>query len=317
MDTDKDLEFIMFVGIPASGKTTEAKRYKEKGYAIFSSDEVRADIEAKVQSGDMTIPCNSNLNAVVFETIKKSVICSLKEGQSVVFDATNLGRKRRINFKKSLGRINCKKTCVLFITSVSECVRRNALRSGNARVPDEAMYKMLCSFECPNFWEGWDNIIPKIDNVPFAFDFGKAVDFSQDNPHHTLTLGGHMESAYTYAVENGFGAVVQKTARYHDIGKLYTKRFENSRGEKTDFAHFYGHENYGAYLYLTEFCCSKGPTQEEFEQILYETNLINCHMRPLNLWRENAVVMEKDKKLLGDRFFADLIMLNKCDKAAH
>ncbi len=317
MDTDNNLEFVMFVGPPASGKTTEAQRYREIGYEIYSSDEVRADIEAKVKRGETTIPCNANLNAVVFETIKRSVMCSLKEGRSVVFDATNLGRKRRMNFKKSLGRINCKKTCVLFITSVDECNRRNALRLGNARVPDEAMYKMFCSFECPNYWEEWDKIIPIIDKEPFSFDFSKVIDFSQDNPHHTLTLGGHMKAAYKYAVDNGFSSVVQKTAQYHDIGKFYTKRFENRRGEKTEVAHFYGHENYGAYLYLTEFCCARELTQGAFEQILYETNLINCHMRPLNLWRENAVVMEKDKKLFGERFFADLIELNKCDKAAH
>lgn len=317
MADNEKLEFVAFVGVPASGKTTEAEKYRKKGYEIYSSDVVRADIEAEIARGETVIPNNSNLNATVFERIKKLAIESLKEGRSVVLDATNLGRKRRMNFKKSLYKIDCVKTCVLFITSASVCIERNALRQGDARVPDEAIYKMFCSFECPNYWEGWNNIVPVIDDVSYSFDFEKTLSFSQDNPHHTLTLGEHMQAAYRYAVENGFSEEVQKVAIIHDMGKFYTKRFENGRGEKTETAHFYGHENYGAYLYLTQSCCGKTLTKEQFEKILYETCLINCHMRPLNVWRDNDVVKEKDKKLFGEPFFTDLINLNKCDRFAH
>ena len=317
MTTNEKLEYVEFVGPPASGKTTETEKYRQNGYDIFSSDDIRAEIQVKIDNGEFIIPDNTNLNALVFDTINKLTVQSLKNGKSVVVDATNLGRKRRMNFKRSLYKIDCLKTCVIFITSIDECMRRNALRFGKARVPDEAMYGMFCSYECPNYWEGWDNIIPVIDDKPFTFDFSKTIGFSQDNPYHTLTLDEHMQAAHRFAVESGFNPTVQKVARYHDIGKLYTKRFENRRGERTEKAHFYGHENYGAYLYLTEMCCGKTISQEEFKQILYETNLINCHMRPLNLWSENNVVREKDKKLFGESFFEDLINLNKCDKAAH
>lgn len=317
MDTKELVEFVMFVGIPASGKTTETEKYRLKGYAIYSSDEIRAEIEEKLATGQMVMPTNTDLNSLVFDTIKQRTITSLKKGQSVVVDATNLGRKRRMNFRKSLYKIDCVQICVLFITSIDECVRRNALRVGYAKVPEDAMYRMFCNFECPYYWEGWDKIISIIDGVPYTFDFEKTVDFSQDNPHHTLTLGEHMSVAYEFAVENGFSEAVQTAAKYHDVGKLFTKRFENRRGEKTDKAHFYGHENYSAYLYLTEMCCGKELTKEQFEQVLYVTNLINCHMRPLNMWRDNANLKEKDRRLFGEQFFSDLVDLNKCDRAAH
>ena len=314
---EKEIEFIMFVGIPASGKSTMAKSYEEKGYTVFSSDAIRAEIEEKVKTGEYEIPSNANLNSVVFDTLQKRAIEALKEGKSVIFDATNLGRKRRMNFKKHLWRIDCKKKLMLFITSVDECKRRNALRKGKARVPNDAMDKMLRNFECPGVWEGWDEIIPVIDSVPYSFDFNSVVGFSQDNPHHTLTLEGHLNSAHAHAVERGFSPTVQKITLYHDIGKVATKKFENRFGEKTEVAHFYGHENYGAYLYLTEKCCGKTPTKEEFEQILYETNLINCHMRPLILWRNDEITKQRDKILFGEQFFTDLVALNECDRFAH
>ncbi len=317
MDTKESLEFVMFVGIPASGKSTEAAKYRERGYAVYSSDDVRAEIEEKLATGQMIMPKNTDLNSLVFDTIKRETIHSLQRGQSVVLDATNLGRKRRMNFRKSLYKINCIHTCVLFITAPQECMRRNALRVGYARVPEEAMYKMFCNFECPYYYEGWDRIIPKADTVPYAFDFAEAADFAQDNPHHTLTLGGHMDAAYRFAVTNGFSQAVQRAAKYHDVGKLYTKRFENRRGERTEIAHFYGHENYSAYLYLVEACCGKDLTAEEFDGVLYEANLINCHMRPLIRWKNNPDLKAKDRQFFGEPFFTDLGNLNQCDRAAH
>jgi len=310
------IEFVTFVGIPASGKSTLAKEYEKRGYKILSSDVVRADIEQKLASGEIVMPSNTDLNSMVFDQIRKEAISSLQENVSVVFDATNLGRRRRMNFRKSLYRMNCLHTCMLFITSKDECLRRNSLREGYARLPDEAMYKMFCNFECPNYWEGWDRIIPVIDDLPYSFDLSKTVGFSQTNPHQQLSLDEHMQAAYAFAVEQGFSEAVQKVARVHDIGKFYTKRFEDRRGEPTKTPRFYGHENYGAYLYLTEACCGKTLTKEEFDRILYETNLINCHMRPFSVWRDNPKAREKDKRIFGEQFYADLKALNACDRAA-
>lgn len=311
------LEFIMLMGIPASGKSTATEAYRKKRFVILSSDEVRCKTEQEVESGKVVIPDNTNLNAFVFDRIKGLVVDELKNGKSVVFDATNLGRKRRMNFKRALYKIDCEKTLVLFITPPEVCYERNSRRKGVAFVPDQSMYKMLCGFECPNFWEGWDNIIPVVYDKPYAFDFNLIKDYPQDNPHHTLTLDGHIKSAYEYAVNNGYSDEVKETLQYHDIGKYYTKRFENRKGEKTEFAHFYGHENYSAYLYLCENCCGKKLTDLEFKEILYKTNLINCHMRPLNLWRQYDSVKEKDKRLFGERFFYDLINFHKADREAH
>jgi len=310
-------ELVMFVGIPASGKSTTTEYYEKLGYSILSSDSIRLSFlesEEKYPHDQKEV---DKLNVRVFETIRNRAVAALKTGKSVVIDATNLSRKRRMAFLSNLGRTKCVKKCMLFITPMDVCFARNASREGLARVPVEAMYKMLKNFECPGYWEGWDKIEPVVSEDTYDFPFEATIDFSQDNPHHTLTLYEHLKAAQAYAVENGFNSSIQEVALYHDIGKLYVKEFKNRRGDSTDFAHFYDHENYGAYLYLTEMCSGRHFDEEYFRKILYNTNLINCHMKPLNSWEASPAAKQKDILIFGEDFIRDLELVNRADRAAH
>lgn len=311
------MELVMFTGIPASGKSTQSTAYREQGYLILSSDEIRESMMAGRNLEGLPEKEKNNINSRVFETIRKRTGEALKRGQSVVVDATNLSRKRRISFLEQFKRFSCVKKCILFITPVDTCLERNRRRTGSARVPEEGMQRMLCSFECPNYWEGWDEIVPAVDPAPYQFPWDKMQGFDQDNPHHSLTLAGHMEAAARYCREHRFGDMLERVAACHDIGKLYTKRYCNTRGEPTPYAHYLGHDNYGAYLYLTERCCGKTPSPVIFRQVLYETNLINCHMRPLAHWRRADGAEEKDRELFGEDFISDLLALHQADCAAH
>ena len=109
-------ELIMLVGIPASGKSTTTEHYAKLGYLILSSDSIRlALLEAETEYPHDQKEVDK-LNVRVFETIRNRAVAALKAGRSVVIDATNLSRKRRIAFLSNLGRIKCFKKCVLFIT---------------------------------------------------------------------------------------------------------------------------------------------------------------------------------------------------------
>ena len=317
MPSKKDPELIMLVGIPASSKSTTAKYYAKQAYLILSSDAIRLSLLETESEHPHDQKELDKLNVRVFETIRNRAVAALKAGQSVVIDATNLSRKRRAAFLLNLGKIKCYKKCLLFITPVEVCFARNASREGIARVPDEAMNKMLRNFECPGYWEGWDEIEPVVSDDTYAFPFEATINFSQDNPHHTLTLYEHLKAAHEYAVENGFDSDIQEVALYHDIGKLYVKEFKNRRGDSTEIAHFYDHENYGAYLYLTEMCSGKDLDKESFRKILYNTNLINCHMKPLNSWEVSPSTRQKDIALFGEDFIRDLELINRADRAAH
>lgn len=310
-------ELIMLVGIPACGKSTLSMEYESKGYNILSSDKIRIELAGTEDIFNREQSFINELNGRVFEYIKKQAYECLKSGVSVVLDATNLGRKKRKTIASYLRRTGCKRKCILFITPREVCFERNSKRDGIARVPDKSMNKMLSNFECPYYWEGWDEIVPVIYNEPYRFPMEETVGFEQDTPHHALTLSEHMKKAEEYAKEHSFPEYIVKILRYHDIGKIYVKSYENIKGEKTKFACYSGHENYSAYLYLTEMCCGKELSKEEFDKILYETNLINCHMRPHKIWRDSPGAKENDKLLFGDDFMRDLLMVHEADRFAH
>lgn len=310
-------EVVMFVGIPASGKSTTSRKYSEKGYVILSSDDIRAVIVSEHPELVHEDGHNDQLHSLVFEHVRKEVIRLLKKGISVVVDATNLRRKKRIAFIRNLGRVVCHKKCVLFITPREVCLERNSRREGVARVPDAAMKRMFSSFECPGYYEGWDEIETVISEIPYRFPFEETYDFAQDNIYHSLTLHGHLDATKKYAQNKGFPPHIVEVAYYHDIGKLYVKEFKNRCGDTTETAHYYDHENYSAYLYLTEKCCGKELTDALLDEILYNTQLINCHMRPMNRWRSSTKGRKKDTDLFGEEFIADIDMLHEADRAAH
>ena len=92
MDTKELVEFIMFVGIPASGKTTEAEKYRRKGYAIYSSDVIRAEIEEKLATGQMVMPTNTDLNSLVFDTIKSVNIIVVRAYRNAIESRQLVGK---------------------------------------------------------------------------------------------------------------------------------------------------------------------------------------------------------------------------------
>ena len=80
----------MLVGIPASGKTTYAKKLAgQLNIPILSSDEVR----------------NQNPNASedqIWPLIYKTSIDYVKKGQDFIYDATNITPKARLRYKEKL-----------------------------------------------------------------------------------------------------------------------------------------------------------------------------------------------------------------------
>ena len=307
---------VMLIGIPGSGKSTLAKSLAQECYTILSSDEIRRNL-----FGEDSFPADEKerekIQSAVYKVIREGAKEHLKNGRSVVIDATNLNRKRRKKLLSFFSDTPSYKKAILLVASPEVCKKRNEIRPRGKRVPDENMEEMLRRFEVPVMGEGWDEISLIIHDEEYRYPFELLSDFSQDNPHHTLTLGAHMDAAKEYAIAHSYSDTLVKICALHDIGKLFTKEFKNYKGDPTDTAHFYGHENFGAYLYLAMELCGKGRTEEEIKEILYEATLINCHMRPLTAWKDSLVAKEKDKLLFGEGFVSDIEKINAADGSAH
>ena len=108
--------FVAIVGHNGSGKSTLAKMLKEgnDNIVIVSSDAVRAEL-----LGDEN---DQSRNGEVFNEVHKRIISSLKEGKDVIYDATNLSYKRRINFLKTISHLNVYKKCIVVLASYERCV---------------------------------------------------------------------------------------------------------------------------------------------------------------------------------------------------
>ncbi len=295
--------FIMLVGIPGCGKSTLTEKLASEGYAIHSSDALRNELNMHEGS-----QC-----AYIFNLMHNNIKADMEAGKNIVYDATNLSRGRRISYLESIKKYNYKKICYLFIVPVDVCMERNAKRTGYARVPDEVYDRMLRDFDVPMYEEGWDEIVPILYDGEVNLDFGNLDEFSQ-NRHHSLSLGMHMKTSANYLKEKNAPQYLIDMANMHDIGKFYTKKFENYKGESTEHAHFYGHEHYGAYIYLVYWMKKK---DRSFEEALYIAQLINWHMVHFLRWNKNPKLLEKDKKFISEKFYNDLCLFHEADLYAH
>lgn len=305
-------KFIMLVGLPASGKSTYAEKLKEKGYHIHSSDKIREELTGDVNSQDKNID--------VFAELHKRVKNDLQNGISCVYDATNMSRKRRVSFLNDIKNIECEKICILFLTPIEECKRRNQERE--RKVPEGVFDKMLKSFWVPMEYEGWDRVdVGILEGYEYHFPIEKTYNFDQCNSRHSKRLFDHMNDTALY-IQSNTNQNFKKTRRYrnlmlaayyHDIGKLYTQTFINSKGEETEDAHYYGHDGYGAYLYLLiEFYGCLFP--DDARNI---AALINWHMSPYITWEDSEKAMKRDRRMIGEEMYQDIMLLHEADVAAH
>ena len=217
----------MLVGLSGSGKSSY--NFEEEVVKI-SSDALRAELYG--DENDQTH------NAEVFNELHKRVILNLKNGKNVVYDATNLSRRRRVAFLKTIAHIPCKKICVVFKTPYEVCVKRDSLRP--RKVGISVIFKQLKQFQMPQYDEGWDLIDFTYLPIDKAVDPFVLVELSKlvehDNPHHLETIGRHIQMTYDKLCKMTKDKKLRFAGLFHDLGKVSTKCFRNARGEKTNIA---------------------------------------------------------------------------------
>lgn len=300
------------VGLPGSGKSTWAENMKEVlDLTLHSSDNIRSEF------GDINDQSN---NELVFNILYKRIKEDLKNGHNVVFDATNLSRKRRIHFiQHELRDIPCEKICVLFATPYEICLKNNANRE--RKVPEDVIKRMVKNFEVPAYCESWDDIQIVWWNYKKEFniysDLLKWKKLSHNNLNHSLSVGDHMiNAAYHHYCNYPENYKLHMALLMHDCGKPFTKSYIDRNGNESEEAHYYQHENVSSYMSLF-YLKDIHPKEWTDDDILEVSLLINLHMRTLNAWSQSDSSKEKDRKLFGDEIIEALEVINECDLAAH
>ena len=306
---NKKGKLIILIGLPASGKSNWTEQYeKENDCVVVSSDAIREEV-----FGDINVQSH---NGEVFNIVNQRCREGLSKGKTVILDATNLSRKKRISFLKSMPP--CEKEAVVFNVPFEICYQRNIDRERT--VPKETMWRMYKSFQPPHYAEGFDEISFESNCVLFdSVSYRKELlvnnlHCEHDNPHHTYSCGEHCHKAWTYIYskyrnlsKNKYN-ILSVATEAHDMSKFKCKVFTNAKGEPSDIVHYYGHEYVSAYDFLACY-------EEDFkiEELVLISNLIANHM----VYYAGEAAVKKRKKLYGKDFFWYLDKIHEADINAH
>lgn len=284
-------KLIMLIGIPGSGKTTYAKKYIENtpNTIHLSSDKIREELW-----GDESIQGDNNK---VFNLMQRRATDALKQGMDVVYDATNITRRDRqqmIRLCPSFAKIEAR----VVWAPINMCIKRDSERKRT--VGKDVIDKMLKRFQPPYFDEGFNEIMiiepDDFDSKAYRVYISDKMNIPHDNPHHTLNVADHCREAFRLA--QGTDAEFMTAALFHDVGKPYVKGFKDTKGNDSDIAHFYSHDNVGAWMvYGIEMCTP------------YVAWLVGNHMGPFS----NSRYYTKLPPFLKD----PIDRLHQCDLGAH
>jgi hypothetical protein len=316
--SERKPRLTLLCGLSASGKsqhTSIVANNRNSECIILSTDAIRANICGSVE--------DQSKNKEVFQTFHSLIAKYLKNGIDVFAEATNITMKSRRAILNIIKEIDCEKVCVVIVKPIDECKRDNVGREHP--VSEYVIDKQARKFQIPFREEGWDKIefidhiedkqgcVAEIEStwVPEVYN-----DFDQKNPYHMESLGKHMTDAYDFSkkIHNDYSVLV--ATKYHDMGKLYTQTFDED-----GVAHYYGHENIGAYMMLVYEIANQHSlfVNHNIGDIAF---YINYHMLPFQ-WKPNGTKTEtkwakrfgsKKYHNLWDMHIADLIASKRKDK---
>lgn len=122
-------EMVIYIGLPASGKTTDAKARVDRNpeqWARISWD----DLRYAQPNWKFTREREALIQDQSFFLTREA----LAAGKSVVIDNTNLSERTVTKWETIAWEYGVRVTKVMFDTPIEECVRRDAQREGKARV---------------------------------------------------------------------------------------------------------------------------------------------------------------------------------------
>jgi predicted kinase len=331
--------FLMLVGIAGAGKSTVAEELMEErnDIILLSSDSIREELY-----GDESVQQD---HAKVFQIMLDRTKEALKNGIHVIYDATNISRKRRKGLLQQLPK-NVEKVACYISTEYKTIVEQN--KSRNRVVPQDVIDRMYKGMQIPIYSEGWDKIVlfhhDDVMGQQFPKQFSDAVrvavltgntdgyeimkflatyfdeffgvfDLSQDSKYHSFSVSRHIYYVYKYILENYESdndtdkEVMFWTALTHDIGKHFCKSFVNRKGEETRYANFIGHEYVSSQMAVT-FLHKMGFDDEFIHKV---ATLCQFHMYLL----DERANRDKLKAYVGEEMFKKLEILRDADTLAH
>ena len=139
---------VIMIGLQGSGKSTFYEKHLSANYIRVNLD----TLKTRHQESLLINGC-------------------LSEGKSFAVDNTNPTREERMRYI-SLAKANGYHIVGYFMESkIKDCIARNSLREGKARVPNKAIAATSNKLEIPSFDEGFDELyFVKNDGITMTVD---------------------------------------------------------------------------------------------------------------------------------------------------
>jgi len=147
-------KLFILIGIPCSGKSTYANKFilNNPNTILISTDEIRKQITGVYQFSEKT-------NLLVMETAKKMLYKALMQGMDVIYDATNTNKNYRKSIIKISKQTSLQTIGVVFKTPVTICLKRNAERNSERRIPEHVIVAMSVFDSDIKKTEGFDEVM--------------------------------------------------------------------------------------------------------------------------------------------------------------
>lgn len=123
---------------------------------------------------------------------------------------------------------------------------------------EEPILKKLSRFQMPYYDEGIHDIrisntfSDHSENAAFCEKCWSSMEIQHMNSHHRFTVATHCRKSAEYLAErNDLGDARNSmliAAMYHDVGKPWTQTFTDNKGNPTEEAHYYNHQNISAWI---------------------------------------------------------------------
>lgn len=305
---------ILPIGLPASGKSywCDEQKAQNPDTIVVSSDAIRQEIYNDVN--------DQTHNKEVFSIMFERTVKALADGGTVVYDATNLNRKRRIALINNIrAKVkNLEVHYIVFAVPYEQILINNAKRERH--VPEEVIERMYHNFDVPLPHEScnyirivnWCEAVPPIEDL-----LQRNIETPHNNINHSLSCGNHCLATQEYiknctkhyGIYQNERRILSLAARYHDVSKYKVKTFTRFNGEPDTNAHYYNHEKVSAYDFLAHYT---DDTLLPYEKIMVAA-LIDRHM----IFYNKDINLTKLPNKYGGRFCKLLNYLHDADKAAH